>query len=87
MKQCEVIVNIEVGDIHIIKSKLNKKDTIFFTNDLAIFNKGKKLGLNIEISATYFGHSIKIIFFVFDTISLHPSAKSSPPSSRRYASI
>jgi len=55
MKSCEVIVNFDVDNFDIIKSKLGVKDVTFLTNDLMILDKGKELGLDIELLGTYFG--------------------------------
>ncbi|MBS3926351.1 MAG: CDP-glycerol glycerophosphotransferase family protein [Nitrosarchaeum sp.] len=55
IKKCEVIVNIEVDDINTIKSKFYEKDTVFLTDNLALLEQGRKLGLNITMLANYFG--------------------------------
>ena len=55
MKTCKVIVNFELEDLQTIKSKLNQENMLYFTNDLMILDKGKELGLHIEMLATYYG--------------------------------
>ena len=55
MKTCKVIVNFELEDLQTIKSKLNQENVLYFTNDLMILDKGKELGLHIEMLATYYG--------------------------------
>jgi len=98
MSFCEVIVNFDVNDFEILKSKIPLENTEFFTNDLLTLEKMSELGQKTSLIANYFGiltpdgdaisdESIRRLKFFEDALDNNESQRTSMVVGLRYLNL